>query len=697
MSLDFLKKMSRNDIAKTIIVLAALGIVAYLCIVIRSPTLNSPTVLDYDPWWFFRHAQEILENGFRLPGWDKLSYYPPGRPMEAFQGWPYTIAIMYKVARIFSTIAFVEIGKWSSIIMVVLAIPPAYFLGKTLSNKWGGVLTALFSVLTTTFIGVSMGGYCDSDVVVVFYSLLLVFTVFLALKKWTWPPKKRSLLYVALAILVNTMFVYSWGRGWYILLFFAVFMPTLLIFRVIQEIIGQRRFKISLSPIIAEAKQVFIPLIIIFIATNIIGVVFGISDFYNSTIGGYLFVTGQKLIVNISVAELQTIDIFTQAGFNQVAGRVGMGPAIFTMLGLPLLVILKLYKKVKIDYTEIFLFMWAMITFYLITRGVRFSLMFSLAAAASMGYVVGNVMVLVKNKALLATFFGIVVILSLMFVNDAMIAGSQMGGMQISDNWYNMLDWLKENADEDALITTWWDPGHIIAGYTGLKVHADGAHCPVGTCVPYNHDIRIQDMGRIMSTSDEDESIAILEKYNGLDAETCANSRTTIQKNFGVSMPEDACDPPSEVYVIASADLIQKYYWMSYFGLGQGNSYFQMNYQGYDPNQGIITYAGGQLSLVRQEDKWVPVMNIPEQGIRNLIIKEVLYFENGETRHFVFNETSAIDGMIWVDPSYGVVIYMDPSIRDSVFTRMFFFNGAGLDNFELVYSNAEIRLFKAKL
>jgi hypothetical protein len=341
--------------------------------------------------------------------------------------------------------------------------------------------------------------------------------------------------------------------------------------------------------------------------------------------------------------------------------------------------------------------MWAMITFYLITRGVRFSLMFSLATAASIGYVVGNVMVLLKKKVILATFFGIIMIFSIMFVNNAMIAASQASSVMISDNWYNMLDWLKENADEDALVATWWDPGHIIAGYTGLRVHADGAHCPVGTCIPYNHDVRIQDMGRIMATSDEDESIEILEKYNGLDAEMCANSRAVTKATFGVSMPEDVCDPPSEIYVIASADLVQKYYWMSYYGLGQGNSYFQMGFSGYDPNQGIISYAGGQLSLVWQDDKWVPVMNIPEQGIRNVLVKEIVYFENNQQRHFVFNETSAIDGMIWVDPSYGLVIYMDPAIRDSIFTRMFFFNGAGLNNFELVYSNPETKLFKAKL
>lgn len=687
MPIESLKKITMKEWAGIAIVLISLGAIAYLSFVTRSATLDTRTVLDYDPWWFFRYAQYIVEHGFTLPKWDELSYYPPGRPIEVYEGWPYTIAIMYTVARFFTATTLVEVAKLSPILMVLFAIPPAYVLGKTLSNKWGGIFTALFSVLTPTFIGVSMGGYCDSDVVVVLWSILLVLTVFLALKK-------RTIPYIALAILVNTAFVYSWARGWYILLLFTAFIPLLMIFRAIQEIFAQRRFKIDLAPIIAEAKKLFIPLTIILVVTNIIGVVFNLSNIYYIIVGGYAFINGNKLIVNQSVAELQPVNILTQDGFMQVASRIGLGPFLFTIIGLPLLVLLKLYKKVKIEYTEIFLFIWALVTFFLITRGVRFSLMFSLATAAATGYVIGNVMLLMKNRVLLATFIGVVIMFSLMFLNDAMVAANQASGMEISGNWYAMLDWLKANADSKAMVATWWDPGHIITGYTGLRVHADGAHCGVGECVPYNHNIRIQDMGRILATTSENESISILSKYNGLDAQTCASARSQIKATYGVDMPADACDAPSEMYVIASSDLIGKYYWLSYYGLNKGENFFQMSISGYDSNQGIISYAGGQFSLVWQNDQWVPVLNIPAQGIRNVVVREVVYFENGQQIHLISNATNTIDGMIWVDSSFNTVVFMSPTIRDSMFTRMFFFNGYGLQHFQLVYSNAEIKLYK---
>ena len=53
-----------------------------------------------------------------------------------------------------------------------------------------------------------------------------------------------------------------------------------------------------------------------------------------------------------------------------------------------------------------------------------------------------------------------------------------------------------------------------------------------------------------------------------------------------------------------------------------------------------------------------------------------------------------IDGLIWLDPGFRSLIYFAPAIKDSIFTRTFFYNGEGLEHFELVYSNPEIKLYR---
>lgn len=693
---DFTFFKSKTLVSAAIIIISILAIM-YLAIYVRSGTLDSPTVLDYDPWWFYRHAKELIDNGMRVPEWDELSHFPPGRPYEAFQGWAYTLAIFYKILGPLFGFTLTEAAKWSTLIMATLAVIPAFLLGRSLSNKWGGLCTAIFGVLTPTLIGVSMAGYCDTDMVVVFYTFLSVYSILLAMKHKV---SIKSIPYYIFAILVNLAFVYTWAYGWIILLFFTAFIPALFIFRIIEQIFHKRSFRLSLTELKTETK-IIAPLLIVIIVTNIIGYLLNLGNMIATANLGLAFTQGQLLLVNISVAELQKTSIFIQSGFDSIVSRVGLAPILFTIGIWPvpiitspliLFMLFKLYKKEKINFAEIFLFLLSFATFYLISWGVRFSLLFSTAAAITAGYIIGNVPKYLKKKILKATFFGFVAVLVLMFISNAISVGYGTGGMRISGNWYAMLDWINEKTDPKALIVTWWDPGHIIAGYTEHRVMGDGAHCGPGIdgCIPYDHNIRIQDMGRAFSISDEAEAISILEKYKELTSEQCAE----IREIYGSRLPADACGPVPEMYVIASSDLIAKYHWLSYFGTGTGRNYFQLSMSDYDQNQGVISYGGGQISLVYKDGRWIPILNFPNQGIRNVLVKEIVYFENGQAKHLISNETEAMDGMVWVDPSYGTVIFMDAVIRDSIFTRMFFFNGEGLEHFDLVYQNPEIRLFK---
>jgi asparagine N-glycosylation enzyme membrane subunit Stt3 len=682
--LDFFK--SGNLIGNAVVIVSLLAIM-YLAIYVRSGTLDSPTVLDYDPWWFFRHAKEIVENNMKLPEWDELSHFPPGRPYETFQGWSYVLAISYKIFGPLFGMTLTEVAKWSTPILAALAAIPAFLLGRSLSNKWGGLCTAIFGVLTPALIGVSMAGYCDTDMAVVFFSFLSVYSILVAIKKKV---SIKSMPYYVFAIAVNLAFIFIWWYGWIILLFFTAFIPGLLIFLAVEQMFHQRNFKIDLAELKSGTKLIA-PLLIIIVVTNIIGHFFNLGNIIATSGLGLSFTQGKLLLVNISVAELQKINIFTNEGFRAIVNRVGLGPVVFT-LSLPLLVLYKLYKKEKISPSEVFLFLWVSATFLFITYGVRFSLLFSSATAVAAGYTIGSIPKYFKQRLLKASYFGIIGILLLIFISTAISTGYVTGDMSISDNWYGMLDWINENTDPKALIVTWWDPGHIIAGYTGHRVMADGAHCGsgIGGCVPYDHNVRIQDMGRVFSISDEAEAISILEKYKELTPEHC----TEVKELFGDRIPADACEPIPEMYIIASSDLIQKYYWLTYFGTGAGRNYFQVQMTDYDPDQGVITYSDGAVLLAYQDDKWIPLLNFPQQGVRNAVVRNVIYFENGQMVEQDYGTEGTVDGMVWVDSSYQMAIFMDPLTRDSLFTRMFFFNGAGLEHFELVFQNPEIRLFK---
>ena len=750
--------MNLKKIIPPIGIFLGVCLIIFLAVWVRSSTLNSPTVLDYDPFWFYRHAQEIEDNNLKVPKWDELSYYPPGRPQQPFQGWSYTIVFFHKFLQmIIPSTTLKTAAMLSPLLMVGLVVIPAFFLGRMFSNSIGGLAAAFFLVLTPTFIGISMAGYCDSDAPVVFHAVFSIFLTILAVKQ-SQKHLIKSIPFIILAIFSNLLFVYNWGGGWITLLFFTALIPGLIIFRILEEMIHNKKLRVSLEPIKTESKPIFISLLSILIVTNIVGFYLWHTSVLHSLLGGLAFtglagtlmqfgviallgfigfivgfvlfkklgtvictllglalgvwfiffsnVATEPLLVNISVAELQTLKVFSQQGIMAVVSRVGVLPFILTIFLIPLM-FYKIYKKEKISHMEIFLFMWALVSIFLITRGIRFSLLFSISTAIISGYVIGNLFTYLRSRSVVvfSIIFGVIALFSFYFLSDAIQVGLSNEGMLLSQNWYNALDWLKQNGDKNTLVATWWDPGHIIAGYTGLKVHADGAHCDVNDCIPYNHNIRIRDMGTILSTTDENESISVLKKYVQLTPEQCQAAR----KEWGQFMSSDACDPIKTVYMIASSDLIQKYYWLTYFGsynettkTGTGTGFQYIPFKAMDAS-GFPTYGSDQIpyvvTLTEKDNQIIGILNSPYYGIRNAFIREIVYYNGNQQIRAVYNGTATenvIDGLLWVDTSFQIVIFMEANVRDSVFTKMFFWNGDDLKNFELVYSNQEVKIFKVK-
>jgi len=742
---------------------------------IRSIGWDPNAILDYDPWWFFRHAQEIMQNGFLPPKWDILSYYPPGRPVDYYLGWSYTLAAFYQITSSFMEITFTKFAGIFVAIFAGISAIPAYLVGKHVTNRWGGLTTAFFTVITITFISVSLAGYPDSDATDVFYSFLAIITTLFAIKKADkidfsnrahfLKSLVRYLPYAAPAIVSYWLFAFNWSSSWYIYFIFVAFIPLLVVFRVVESLV-KREHKFGLRTIVAKIREnrglVFTILLLglvgeaLSVATmgwpfniippheqliqglniigtkglalygfvgmlGVIGSIMGVAlgRLGAAVIGGVLGavlaialilfgITGQVLIVFQSVAELQPPANLGEL-FGSIIARVGYAPIIFAFAALAITALKIIFKK-EIHTAEYFAIIWLIISLFLITKGLRFSLLFSMAAATAAGFTVGNLINYARGRGsilILATLVAIFMVAGMIHFNDNYTFTKQaVGGLDVSQNFKEAFAWLKENADKDSLVTTWWDPGHIIAGSTGLKVMADGAHCGPNSCAFLDHNSRIQDMGRSFSVSDEDEAVKILSKYRSITPEQC----TELETRFGDRFDPDSCRPVSDMYVLATADLIGKYYWLSFFGTGQGTVFTQCDVNEQETQRlGAITYvcrtaAPTEISIIEQNSTLFGVMNSPQQGVRNAPIRDIVIFQNG--KQVVVNSgrslDSAVDGLLWLDPSFRSAFFMQPAVRDSVFTNMFFFNGQGeaslgikpLERFDLVYGNSEVRIYK---
>ncbi|MEM5809525.1 MAG: STT3 domain-containing protein [Candidatus Aenigmatarchaeota archaeon] len=711
------------DLIKKNIHLILLGLIIYIAIYLRWSTSNFDIIFDYDPWWFYRHAKTLLENNFVPPKWDLLSYYPPGRPVDYQLGWSYTIATSYVLVKDFFDIPFIKFAGLFVAIFSGLSAIPAYLVGRLITNKWGGLATAFFATITPTFLSVSMAGYPDSDVVYVFYTFLTVFATLYAIQSYKGIKNKKTWFSIAFAVFTYWLFAFNWNTSWYIYFIFLSFIPILIVFKIFEFIISKKE-KLDFKLILKGVKNIILPILLI----GILGEIFTILTWqwpfntippHQQFLNGFNFLTGRALIVNISVAELQPIkNVFDPQEFRDIVSRVGIYPIIFGFgtpwLPLPISVLLLLFLKWRykkdVHIAEYFAIIWLLISLWLISRGIRFSLLFSISVATAAGFIISNLIDFARNRKdvlIESMIFGFIIFALFWHFSENLKFSSNIRGLDIGQNWKAALDWLKANSDKDTLVMTWWDPGHIITGYTGLKVHADGAHCGPDSCIPYNHNIRIQDMGRIFSTNSEEEALNIIRKYTSLTKEQCQE----VRNKFDGLMPENACDPVKKVYLIASNDLIGKYYWLSYFGSGgQGRNYVNC-FLSQEASQrvGTITYscaAGFQMevSVLQTNQTLYFVMNAPQIGIRNTIIRDAIFTQQNQLIVLRQNNITQniIDGLFYIDPSFQYALFMEASVRDALFTNMFFFDGKGvqelniprLEKFNLVFKNPEIRIYE---
>ncbi len=293
----------------------------------------------------------------------------------------------------------------------------------------------------------------------------------------------------------------------------------------------------------------------------------------------------------------------------------------------------------------------------------------------------------VGNKEILAVAFLIFIFFIMnYFYYEPTVQIAKGHGTVLSDNWWEALNWIKNNTAECAVIATYWDPGHFITGIARRPVVFDGASQGATITVEVNGTnvttSRIQDIATTLYTDDEDLAADILKKY---------------------MMP--GCD---EMYYIASADLISKSLWWTYFSTwdkvaasGTMYNYVQVGLSEAQPllNENAIAYryyAGTDKNgmnhfyvIYEKDDTLIPRYQVGNQFFD---IGRVISMDTGS--EFV-TEGADIGGTVLLLNGKQLLLHIPPELENSLFTRMFFFHGQGLKHFEFVNNwGGEVKLFK---
>lgn len=316
----------------------------------------------------------------------------------------------------------------------------------------------------------------------------------------------------------------------------------------------------------------------------------------------------------------------------------------------------------------------------------------------------------------------IIVYISTTTIFQPSVAMALGQGTVLDDNWWNALNWIKNNTKECAVVATYWDPGHFITGIANRAVVFDGASQNDPWIATVDRGLTYDQMKEIAGTdkftaknatiNGEEKTIIQTARIQDI-ATTLSTANETLALNILKKYKKPGCN---EMYYLATADLIGKSYWWTYFSSwnpidkGCATPMSQLGLKQVKPSSnGVVTYTfeggipsgcnqqvGGQVIITQQNNSLQAYLF---DGSKLQQIEQFIYFteQGGILRT---SENAPVKGLVLLDPSMQAIIFIPPEIKDSMFTRMFFFNGQGSDgqplgNFTFVNQwGGEVKLYK---
>ncbi len=558
---------------------------------------------DIDPYAYLRYAQNILDKGimsdFLINGttpYDNYTLAPIGSiTQNNFHS--YFLAYLYKILSFFDKkISLMQSSSYFPIIFILLSIIPAFYIGKRFTNNFGGFVTGSILMIHAILIGRTQWGHADTDAYNVFFPLFILWIFIETLNSKN--IKKRYLLTILMSFIIG-LYSFAWGGWWFILDFIIATIIIFLLFLIVNNsLLGIYIFKDD------KIRSTTLFFMFFLIMSGIFVSIFSGYDTYINALKVPLNfikikdVAHTNLWPNVytTVAELSNISIS-----EVIYDQIGIWFTILSLIGviiLPLKELINYYKKRK-EFNEIYficsilLIVWFVATFYSTTKGIRFTMLLVPALSISLGIIFG---LLYKYNNVIARMLyvpeiiirpSLIILLLLVMIPIATegYAASLQDIPIVNDAWWNVLIKIKAESSQNAIITSWWDYGHHFKYISNRSVTFDGGtqNTPLAYWV-----------GKLLLTSNEDESIAILRMINcgsNKAFETLDNIKNDVVKsveiinnilmmnfndarvfliNNGVNDPETIlkythCNPP-ESFLITSGDMIKKAGVWAHFG-----------------------------------------------------------------------------------------------------------------------------------
>jgi dolichyl-phosphooligosaccharide-protein glycotransferase len=515
-------------------------------------------LLAIDPYHYYRRIFNVIDHGFEgdaiIDGQEMDLYQlaPNGMPIESKNLHSYFQAYWIKFMRIFGINDDMGAVSLFPVFLSVLAVIPAFFIGKRFAGKMGGFVSAFIVAVASPFVSRTAAGFADTDPYNVLFPLLAAWFVIESVSQ-----KKliHKIIYASLAGFTIGIFSILW-LWWFIFDLILAALIGYIIFELIKIFVFKTtKFTKKLKEVII-ADGVFILTSGIFVS-----LFYGFQKFltepFMQPYRTYFLksVATFKIWPNVytTVAEQNSLSInslmtmmggsiyfflamfgifLTAFSLKKLSKRdgisVGIGGVWFLLLTLLkpanafvflfLFVLPFIIRYVSLWYTKeefnlsfsLLIFAWFTSMFYASVQGVRYTLLlvppFAIGIGIFAGFVYSNFSKFLHKsldikvkylKAMAVILIGLILI-------QPMLGGINTGKHevpQMNDAWFNTLTRIDQEAAPNAIINSWWDFGHWFKAIGNRRVTFDGA----SQNTPMAHWI-----GKSLLSNNEAETVAIL-------------------------------------------------------------------------------------------------------------------------------------------------------------------------------------------
>jgi len=508
-------------------------------------------LIGADSYQYARSIRNVLDHGY--PGdsikdgrqFDALMLAPTGKVVTP-NFHVYAGAYFYTVASLFFVNASMEgILFFFPVFFSALSIIFAFYLGRKLGGNISGFFTAIFVAVHYLFVARTMGGLVDTDIYVVFFPLAIVWLYF---EMITAEPLKRKLVWSAGAGILTGLFAFAWTGWWYIYDFLLIATVIYICYKLVVFYYKFRRFDVSFFVSFFKTPhftRLFYSVITYTLAASLLVLFFkrlkNVFDPYTSVLDFLSFgqaVKGGSLWPNV----LLTISELERVNFKSIIDAVGIWILLFALLGALLL----LYRGFQLHcqskgenesdknpfiFYVIFLVIYVVGSLIAVQAGVRFLIVLITPVSLLSSYFLASAILSLSNLS--ATFFPlftrsyrhvqsffiiIFMVGALLFLGlfpfssfcfqgvcEQTLEGVQSVGPTIDDAFVDTLAGLQAKMGEDAILTSWWDYGHIFKYFTNRAVTFDGAS---------QNTPQAYFVGRFFVTNNEKEALGILRMLN---------------------------------------------------------------------------------------------------------------------------------------------------------------------------------------